>query len=1126
LAPVKKQQTDRADEDIGDPRQALSTNSMDFVHLHVHTEFSLLDGAARHQVLLEKAKALGMSALAVTDHGLYGVIRFYQKALEAGIRPIIGCEITLEKEDGPHLTLLARSLKGYSSLCAMLTAANLTGARPWVELSCLDDEDDGQPSGDGPAHASEDASDDEADSIPVVHGQPLPVSWQNLAEHATDLIALSGCQQGEIPSLVAQGKQPEALAAARRYQEIFDQGRFYLELQNYRTGPSQATLRGMVTFGREANLPLVATNNVHYLEPLGYRLHEVLTAIRNLTTLEAQTGARGMEQYLKSPQQMARLFRECPQAISNTVRIAEECQVEMPLGKPQLPAFDLPPGETPFSMLYKLAFAGATSLFKPLRPDVSRRLQEELDIIQQLGLCDYFLLVWDIVQFARRSSIRCSGRGSGADSLVCYCLGITHVDPLACHLPFGRFLSLERKEMPDIDLDFDATRRDDVIRYVFQKYGTDRVAMVATVNTFRARGAVREASKVLGFTPGETTRLADRIPHIRADRLRQAMATLPELRDGWYAGSPPEALPAGPSDASPSPILQPEPAPKAEGDNLTMLWDVVESMHEMPTHLSVHVGGVIVGVRPLTEAMSLQQSAKGVIISCFDKDDVEALGFVKLDMLSLRTLASVQYAVQLIAQQHGRQVELERLPLDIPQVYDLIRSSNTVGIFQLESPGQRELQGRMQCKEYFDIVCAISLFRPGPVQGDMVEPFIRRHQGLEKVTYLHPALESILKVTFGVVLFQEQVLDVAHAVAGFTHGEADQLRRAMTHNRSADEMSKIEGLFVRKAVDKGVAAEVAARIFQQLRGFAAYGFCRAHAQSFALITYQTVWLKVFYPAEFFAGVLTHQPGMYPPRVFINEARRAGVGILPVDINRSSDRYTVEKGAIRLPLSQIAGMSAPTLRTILRQREAGGPFASLRDFCHRVRLERPILENLIRLSAFRGVESASAQSLLWEAPLLLKESGQPIQGMALASALPNKPTGHEDGEQLQAEHELLGFSLGKHVLGYLRPALQRQGAVRSAGLAKLAAGTKIAIAGQIVSWQTPPTRSGQRIIFVSMEDEDGLTQVVIFPRAQEKCVPAMHDSPLILVKGAVQRRGLRATIVAEEITALPMTAQSH
>jgi error-prone DNA polymerase len=1054
------------------------------------------------------------------------VIRFYQKAREAGIRPIIGCEITLEKEDGPHLTLLARSLKGYASLCGMLTAANLTGARPWVDLSCLDDEDDSQSSGaDGVnertnERADEPADDAEADSIPVVHGQPLPVSWQNLAEHAADLIALSGCQRGEIPSLVAQGKQTEALAAARRYLEVFDQGRFYLELQNYRTASSQAALRDLVAFGRQANLPLAATNNVHYLEPVGYRLHEVLTAIRNLTTLEAQTGPRGMEQYLKSPQQMARLFKECPQAIANTARIAAECQVELPLGKPQLPAFDLPQGETPFSMLYKLAFAGAASLFKPLRPDVSRRLQEELDIIQQMGLCDYFLLVWDIVQFARRSSIRCSGRGSGADSLVCYCLGITHVDPLACQLPFGRFLSLERKEMPDIDMDFDATRRDDVIRYVFHKYGADRVAMVATVNTFRARGAIREASKVLGFTPGETSRLADRIPHIRADRLRQAMATLPELREGWYAGVPAETMSAeSPATGLPPTALEPAPEPEAEGDNLTMLWDVVESMHEMPTHLSVHVGGVIVGVRPLTEAMSLQQSAKGVIISCFDKDDVEALGFVKLDILSLRTLASVQHAVQLIQQQHGIQVALERLPLDIPQIYALIRSSNTVGIFQLESPGQRELQGRMQAKEYFDIVCAISLFRPGPVQGDMVEPFIRRHQGLEKVTYLHPALEPILKVTFGVVLFQEQVLDVAHAVAGFTHGEADQLRRAMTHNRSAGEMSKIEDLFVRKAVDKGVTPEVAAQIFQQLRGFAAYGFCRAHAQSFALITYQTVWLKVFYPAEFFAGVLTHQPGMYPPRVFINEARRAGVVILPVDINRSSDRYTVEKGAIRLPLSQIAGMSASTLRTILRQRESSGPFSSLRDFCRRVRLERPILESLIRLSAFRGVESASTRSLLWEAPLLLKESGQPIQGLALASALPHKPT--DQGEQFQAEHELLGFSLGKHALAHLRPALQRQGAVRGAAMAKMAAGTRVAIAGQMVSWQTPPTKSGQRIIFLSLEDEDGLMQVVIFPRAQEKCVPAMHASPLLLVKGTVQRRGLRATVVAEEITSIPL-----
>lgn len=1101
---------------------------MDFVHLHVHTEFSFLDGAARHQALLEKAKELGMSALAITDHGLYGVVRFYQKARQIGIRPIIGCEITLENDNGYHLTLLARSNKGYAAICQMLTVANLADARPWVDMGSLEE------MGDEPESS-------EGDSLPNTHCRPLPITWQNLMEHADDLIALSGCSHGEIPALVAQGRQQEATAAARRYQQVFGPDRFYLELQNYRTSQSQSALRNLVAFGRATGLPLVATNNVHYVEPLGYRLHELLTAIRDLTTVEAQdsqrsSGQRSMEQYLKSPQQMARLFRECPQAIANTLRIAAECQVELPLGKPQLPAFDLPPGETSFSMLYKLAFAGATSLYRPLRPDVSRRLQEELDIIQQLGLCDYFLLVWDIVQYARKAGIRCSGRGSGADSLVCYCLGITHVDPLACHLPFGRFLSLERKEMPDIDLDFDSTRRDEVIRYVFRKYGTDRVAMVATVNTFRARGAIREAAKALGFTPGEVDSLAGRIPHIRADRLRQAMTALPELREAWFTEAPngvapAMAAPSGPAQATGATSeATPTPAPSTEGDNLTMLWEMVEAMNELPTHLSVHVGGVIVGAGPLTNAMPLQQSAKGVIISAFDKDDVEALGFVKLDILSLRTLAVVQYAVDLVERQHGKRLELERLPLDIPQVYALIQSSDTVGVFQLESPGQRELQGRLVAKEYFDIVCAISLFRPGPVQGDMVEPFIRRHRRQEEVTYLHPSLEPILKDTFGVVLFQEQVLDVAHAVAGFSHGEADQLRRAMTHDRSADEMSKIEGLFVEKSVARGIPAEVATQIFQQLRGFAAYGFCRAHAQSFALITYQTAWLKVFYPAEFFAAVLTYLPGMYPPRVILNDARRRGVQILPVDINRSEDRYTVENGSIRLPLAQIAGMSRQAVRAILRARETGGPFTSLRDFCRRVQVERPILESLIRLGAFRGpgMESRPAQSLLWELPLILKEAGQRtdmgmgMDGMRLAPALPDVLSDPTD--QLQAEQELLGFSLGKHPLSLYRPILERQGAMRSGRLARLSAGTKIAIAGQMVAWQTPPTKSGERIIFLSLDDEDGLMQVVIFPRAQEKCVPALHASPLLLVKGTLQRRGRHATIVAEEITGLTTDGQ--
>jgi len=1040
---------------------------MDFVHLHVHTEFSFLDGAARHDELLARAKALGMPALAVTDHGLYGVVRFYQKAREFGIKPLIGCEVSVEagnqgrrasgdqesgaagdREGSYHLTLLARSTQGYTSLCRLLTAA--AAGRPAT-----------------PSYRSP------------------PVAWQHLAEQASDLIALSGCRQGEVPSLIAQGQTEQAVAALRRYQALFGAERFYLELQNYRTPENRVLLRRLAAFGQEKGVPLVATNNVHYLEPLGYRLHEVLAAIRTLTPLEAGSGPRSMEQYLKSPAQMARLFREWPQAIANTQRIAAECQATLPLGQPQLPAFPLPEGETAFSLLYKLAFAGATWRYRPLRPEVARRLQEEVEVIHQLGLSDYFLLVWDIVQFARRAGIRCSGRGSGADSLICYCLGITQVDPLACHLPFGRFLSLERREMPDIDLDCDSTRRDEVLRYVYERYGGERVAMVATVNTFRARGAVREVAKVLGYAPGEIARLTERLPHIPADQIGQAMATLPELQG--EAGT--------------------------EEESLSLLWQMAEQMDGLPTHLSVHVGGVIVGPRPLAETMPLQEAAKGVVIAAFDKDDVEALGFVKLDILSLRSLAAIQYAVELIEQQHGQRPDLEHLPLDDPKVYALLASGQTVGVFQLESPGQRELQRRLLPREFFDIVCAVSLFRPGPVQGEMVEPFLRRRHGQEKATYLHPALEPILKETYGVVLFQEQVLEVAHAVAGFTHGEADLLRRAMTHDRSAEEMARIEGLFVAKAVARGVTEEVAGGIFRQLRGFAAYGFCRAHAQSFALLAYQTAWLKVYYPAEFFAALLTHQPGMYPPGVLLHEARRCGVGVLPLNVNHSSERYTVEQGAIRLSLAQLKGMSRPALCAILQARETGGPFVSLRDFCQRVRLERPIMEDLIRAGAFRSLEASSTRSLLWELPRLFREDNNPIPGMPPA-ALPSFPLTMQ--EEFQTETSLLGFSPENHPLDFYRAELRQRGVVRSGELAHLANGMRVEIAGQVVGWQTPPTKSGQRVIFLTLEDEDGLIQVVIFPRAQERCVPALYSSSLLLAQGTVQRRGGATTIIAEAI----------
>ncbi len=985
-----------------------------------------------------------MSALAVTDHGLVGAIRFYQRACSAGLKPILGTEIVLE--GGHHLTLLARNGQGYAHLCRLVSTANLRD--------------------------------------PTRKQEPF-VTKQELATFSAGLIALSGCARGEVPSLLTQGRKEEALAAARWYRDVFE-GDFCLELINHIYPDTSTPIRGLVELAQHLQIPMVATNNVHYARFGGHRLHEVLSCIRANTTLAAYPFPRTTEAYLKSPRQMAVLFRQVPQAIQQSERLAERCDVTLELGRLHVPRFPVPEGETSYSYLCSLAFAGAQRLYKPLRHAVLKRLEEELAIINELGMCDYFLLVWDVVRWAREQGIRCSGRGSGADSLVCYCLDITRVDPLAHHLPFGRFLSLERRDPPDIDLDFDSTRRDEVFDYIFQKYGPERAAMVCTVNTFRARGAVRQVAKVLGYSPHEIDLLARELPHMRASDLRAAYETLPELRDS--------------------------------GLNLEhhrLLFDLCEQMDGLPHHLAVHVGGVIVGDGPLADRLPLQWANKGVIIAQRDKDDVEATGDIKLDVLGVRMLSAIQYAVDLL-RKRGEPVDVDTLPLDDPAVFKLLRSTHTLGIFQLESPGQRELQGRLQPERYFDIVCAVALFRPGPVAGGMVEPFIRRRWGQEPVTYPHPSLEPILKDTFGLILFQEQVLEVAAVIAGFTHGEADQLRRAMTHDRSEEEMARIGETFMSRATAKGTDPKTAERVFAAIRGFAAYGFCRAHAAAFAFIAYQSAYLKAHYPAEFFAGVLTHMPGFYPAHTLLAEARRCGVGVLPLDINHSEATYTVEDGKLRIPLSQVRGVPRGAIDSILAARKEGGRFVSLEDFLARTMVPRPALENLVLAGAFDSL-CRDRRSLLWRLPRALDSR----HGPALLELRDeeDRPPCHAD-EELAMELDILGLSLGAHPLDMHMEFLRRMRAVDSRRLARLEDGTAVTVAGLVIARMTPPTKSGQRVIFLTLEDREGLVDVAVFPAVQERYGRAACFGAVVIVRGTVRRRGKRGvSVTAESVIAL-------
>ncbi|MFQ6132969.1 MAG: DNA polymerase III subunit alpha, partial [Armatimonadota bacterium] len=668
----------------------------DFAHLHVHSCFSMQDGAADIGRLVSRAAELDMPALAVTDHeGLYGAVRFYQACCQAGIKPIVGAELTLEEGDW-HLVLLAQNQQGYANLCYLISRAQL-------------------------AHRDEDPR----------------LAWEELAAHSQHLIALSGCARGEVPGLLFSGRRDEALRAVEKYVDLFGRDRFYLELQNHLVDEhSPRRLSALADLAHQAKVNVVATNNVHYVEKSHYKAQDTLVCIKHIITVNEPHPERkpNAEFYLKSPRQMWELFRDHPQALRNTLRIAGQCDLELDLDSYHFPYFELPPGETAYSYLCKLCFAGARRLYRPLRPAVMQRLQRELDLIHELGFAEYFLVVWDIVNFARRQGIRCTGRGSAGDSLVCYVLRITDADPMAhANLIFERFMSREHSKMPDIDVDFCSRRREEVVDYIYRKYGDDHVAAVCTLITYRARSAVREVGKALALDPVEIDRFAKSLPYTDSDNIREALKSVPETRDA-----------------------------RINTEGKQDLLDICALLNGFPHHISVHVGGLVISRQPLAELVPVQWAAKGIVVAQFDKDDIEALGLVKMDILGLRMHTAVADCLEYIERGRGEKLDLETIPLDDEKTFELIRSTHTIGVFQIESPGQRNLLGRSQPEDFEDLITEISLFRPGPVQSDMITPFLRRRHGQEPVTYAHPALEPILKVTRGVLIYQEQVLQIAH----------------------------------------------------------------------------------------------------------------------------------------------------------------------------------------------------------------------------------------------------------------------------------------------------------------------------------------------------------------------------
>lgn len=1057
----------------------------DFVHLHVHSQYSFLDGASRCAELVARCAELGMGAIAITDHdNVSCAVEFSRAAAEHGIKPIHGVELTME--GGFHLVLLAQNAQGYANICAILTEAHMNSERRHPRAN-----------------------------------------MELLRRHSDNLIALSGCRRGAVASGILCHQNDRARSAVEELVSVFGRQNVYIELQQPMAPGASALNSCLASLAEMVGVGVVASNNVHYAEKSDFEAHDVLTCVRTLTCLDDIHPERHInaENYLKSAAEMRQMLAHFPGAIENTLVIAERCEPGLDLGRKLFPKYSPPSGESSAALLRRLTMEGAAARYGNVTPAVRDRLEHELNIITTLGFEDYFLAVYDIAAWARQQRIRYAGRGSAADSAVAYCLWLTNVDSIARGLLFERFMSLERAQRPDVDIDFQADRRDEVADYVYKRYGSGYVASVCTFNTFQARSAVRDVGKALGIPEHEVDRLAKMLPHIPADGVRAAFSRYPELRDSG---------------------IQPH--------RFDLLIDICARLTGLPRHIGTHLGGMVISGEPLTCVTPLQMSAKGVPITQFDKDSIEDLGLIKLDLLSLRTLCAVEYAGELIKEPS---FDYDAIPHGDESIYSMLRSGQTIGVFQLESPAQRALQSRLGADCFEDIVASVALIRPGPIQGNMVEPFVARRLKQEEVYYVDPRLEPILNKTYGVVLYQEQVIQIATAVAGFTPGESDRLRKVMTHYRSVAEMEAIGQNFIAKAVAHGTDRQTAETIFSYIVGYSGYGFCEAHAAAFADTAYRTAYLVKHHPAEFFASLLSAQPmGFYAPRTLIVEAKRRGVKLLPLDVNASSHKYTVENGAIRVGLMQVKGISESDSARIEAAR-ANGLFVSAADFAARVELPVDVFENLALAGAFDSIEP-NRRALVWrvrqisaramaarrlqaeadctgQAPLvgLVAHTTPVTQAMpaaasdntgntVLASQMPGRASGIPDFNPLQrfsAEMKVLGFGIERHAMDFYRRSLKKWGALTAAQIGQATAGAIVRAGGLIVRPHRPPTKSGRIVVFLSLEDETGLTDVTVFEDVYQKYGAAIFSSAALLVEGIVCIRGGGVSITASRIRPL-------
>jgi DNA polymerase-3 subunit alpha len=1075
-----------------------------FCHLHVHTEYSLLDGANRIKDLIQRVKELGMDSVAITDHGvMYGVVEFYKEAVKNGVKPILGCEVYTAKRsmqdkqpgidsDYGHLVLLAKNQIGYKNLMKIVSLGFTEG----------------------------------------YYYKPR-VDYETLEKYSEGIIALSACLSGDIPSAILNNDYDRAAELSNKLNGIFGEGNFYLELQHNGISEQNLVNQQLIKLSGELGIPLVATNDAHYLTKENARSHEILLCIQTGKTINDENRMRFNtdEVYVKSPEEMYHDFKNVSQALENTVRIAQMCNVELEFGKLHLPSFDVEAGYTPYEYLREQCYKGIRGRYgENCTEDIIHRLEYELSVISQMGYVDYFLIVWDFIRYARDKGIMVGpGRGSAAGSLVSYALGITSIDPLKYNLLFERFLNPERVSMPDIDIDFCYERRQEVIDYVIEKYGKDRVSQIITFGTMAARAVIRDVGRALDIPYGDVDVIAKMIPFQIGMNIDKALELNQELKRRY------------------------------ETDEETqILIDTAKSLEGLPRHASTHAAGVVISKDPIVEYVPLQLNDNSVTTQV-TAVPLEELGLLKMDFLGLRTLTVIRDAVELVEKGHGRSIDIQKIDYDDKNVYKMIGEGKTIGIFQLESAGMTQFMKELQPSSLEDIIAGISLYRPGPM--DQIPRYIRNKNNPKQIKYHHPLLESILDVTYGCMVYQEQVMQIVRELAGYSMGRSDLVRRAMSKKKMSvmeqERKSFIYGItdedgneVVRGAVKNGVDEATANKIFDEMMDFASYAFNKSHAAAYAVVAYQTAWLKHYYPVEFMAASINSFLGSSDKvSQYVNECKTLNIKVLPPDVNESNVKFTVVNRNIRFGLAAIKNVGENAIQSVISERNKDGEFKSFLDFCQRIEgrdINKRCIESLIKSGAFDSLNVYRSKMVAVYEKLLdgiSQTRKKNMDGQLSIFDLMSEPQEslQEDfpdikeyppNVMLAMEKEMLGLYVSGHPLGEYQNLLEKNVNLYSKDMfidmdentndmeitaRKLEDSMRVSVGGIVVSRKTKATKNNNLMAFVGLEDLYGTMELIVFPTVFEKYNQLLQQESIIVANGRLSmREDEQPKIICEEV----------